>query len=208
MVTSVQTPPARTAGQAPQRCTWPGNDPLYIDYHDTEWGVPEWDDRALFEKLVLDGFQAGLSWITILRKRDAFRRAFDGFEPARIVRYGEADVARLMGDAGIVRNQAKIRNTIKMARYWLDEQERGGFANRLWAFVDGEPQQGTYANKTEVPTESAASNAMAKHLRAQGLAFCGPTILYAFMEAVGMVNDHVISCFRHPECRALADVRR
>ena len=173
---------------------------MYVAYHDTEWGVPEWNDRALFEKLILDGFQAGLSWITILRKRDAFRRAFDGFDPAVIARYDDADVARLMGDAGIVRNRAKIVNTIKVARFWLAEQERGGFGTLLWSFVNGAPLANAFATPGDVPTESDASRAMSKHLRAQGLSFCGPTILYAFMEAVGMVNDHLETCFRHAEC--------
>ncbi|MDX7950187.1 DNA-3-methyladenine glycosylase I [Lichenihabitans sp. Uapishka_5] len=182
------------------RCGWAGYDPLYVGYHDAEWGVPEWDDRALFEKLILDGFQAGLSWITILRKRDAFRRAFDGFEPARIARYGEADVARLMADAGIVRNRAKIVNTIATARFWLAEQERGGFSALLWSFVGGVPVQNAFASAADVPTETAASRAMAAHLRGNGLGFCGPTILYAFMEAVGMVNDHLVGCFRHAAC--------
>ncbi len=183
------------------RCAWAGHDPVYVAYHDTEWGVPEYDDRALFEKLILDGFQAGLSWITILRKRDAFRKAFDGFDPASISRYGDRDIARLMADAGIVRNRAKIVNTIAFARFWLAEQERGGFGALLWNFVDGAPVQHHFSSTEDVPTESAASRAMSKHLRAQGLTFCGPTILYAFMQAVGMVNDHLTSCFRHAECR-------
>ena len=200
----VPTPPRATApilhDDGRLRCPWAGRDPLYVTYHDTEWGVPEWDDRALFEKLILDGFQAGLSWITILRKRDAFRQAFDGFDPVVIARYGDADVARLMGDAGIVRNRAKIVNTIKVARFWLAEQERGGFGTLLWSFVDGAPLANAFAVPGDVPTESDASRAMSKHLRAQGLSFCGPTILYAFMEAVGMVNDHLATCFRHAEC--------
>jgi DNA-3-methyladenine glycosylase I len=182
------------------RCPWAGHDPLYVRYHDEEWGVPEWDDRALFEKLILDGFQAGLSWITILRKREAFRRAFDGFVPATIARYGDADVARLMADAGIVRNRAKIVNTIATARYWLAEQERDGFARRLWDFVDGRPVPNRFAAASEVPTESEASRALSRHLKAEGLSFCGPTIVYAFMEAVGMVNDHLTGCFRHATC--------
>ena len=179
------------------RCPWAGTDPLYVAYHDTEWGVPEWDSRALFEKLILDGFQAGLAWITILRKREAFRLAFDGFEPALIARYDEAKVAALMADAGIVRNQAKIRNTIKTAQFYLAEQERGGFGALLWSFVDGAPVRNRFETAADIPVESAASQRMAKHLRAQGLAFCGPTILYAFMQAVGMVDDHLVGCFRH-----------
>jgi DNA-3-methyladenine glycosylase I len=179
------------------RCPWPGTDPFYVAYHDTEWGMPEWDDRALFEKLILDGFQAGLSWITILRKRENFRRAFDGFEPARIVRYDATKVEALMADAGIVRNRAKILNTIATARFFLAEQERGGFARLLWSFVDGAPIVHRYASVSEVPVENEAARAMSKHLRAQGLSFCGPTILYAFMQAVGMVDDHLTGCFRH-----------
>ena len=159
--------------------------------------MPEWDERALFEKLILDGFQAGLAWITILRKRDAFRRAFDGFEPAIIARYDDAKVAALMADAGIVRNRAKILNTIRTARFFLAEQERGGFGRLLWGFVDGMPVRHHFKTTAEVPTESDASRAMARHLKAQGLAFCGPTILYAFMQAVGMVDDHLVGCFRH-----------
>ena len=183
------------------RCVWAGRDPLYVAYHDTEWGVPERDDRALFEKLVLDGFQAGLAWITILRKREGFRSAFHGFDPQAVARYGEADVTRLMGDAGIVRNRAKIVNTIAMARFWLAEQERGGFGALLWGFVDGAPLENWFDATADVPTETAASRAMSRHLRAQGLGFCGPTILYAFMQAVGMVNDHLATCFRHDACR-------
>jgi DNA-3-methyladenine glycosylase I len=205
-------PPSPAGGPLPDaepsRCSWAGSDPLYVGYHDTEWGVPEWDSRALFEKLILDGFQAGLSWITILRKRDAFRRAFDGFDPDRIARYDEAKVASLMGDAGIVRNRAKILNTIATARFWLAAEAQGGFAPLLWGFVDGTPVQNRFAETGEVPTESAASQAMSRHLKAQKLAFCGPTILYAFMQAVGMVNDHIVSCHRHEACRMLATDER
>lgn len=189
------------------RCPWAGLDPLYVAYHDTEWGVPEWDDRALFEKLILDGFQAGLSWITILRKRDAFRHAFDGFRPDVIVGYDEGKVAALMADAGIVRNRAKILNTINTARFWLAEQERGGFAKLLWGFVDGAPVSQQRETTANIPVESEASRAMAKHLRAQGLSFCGPTILYAFKQAVGMVDDHLVGCFRHGACHHAEVVR-
>ena len=185
------------------RCPWAGLDSVYVAYHDTEWGVPEWDDRALFEKLILDGFQAGLAWITILRKRDAFRRAFDGFDPATIARYGEQKVEALMGDAGIVRNRAKILNTIRTARFFLDEQGRGGFGTLLWGFVGGAPIRNTFRSAAEIPVESDASRAMAKHLKAQGLSFCGPTILYAFMQAVGMVDDHLVGCFRHDSSTSL-----
>jgi DNA-3-methyladenine glycosylase I len=182
------------------RCHWVSNDPINIAYHDEEWGVPERDDRALFEKLILDGFQAGLSWITILRKRDNFRHAFDGFEPAKIARYRPAKVERLMADAGIVRNRAKIEGTIESARAYLRIGEReGSFARYLWQFTDGEVLVNRWQSMKQIPTESAASRAMSKALREEGFRFVGPTIVYAFMQAVGMVNDHVVSCFRHTE---------
>jgi DNA-3-methyladenine glycosylase I len=186
------------------RCTWPGTDPLYVAYHDEEWGVPEFDDRALFEKLILDGFQAGLSWITILRKRDTFRAAFDGFEPEAIVRYDEAKIESLMADPGIVRNRAKIVATIGNARGWLEIMGDQGFSNYLWDFVDGRPVQNRFATMAEVPAETAVSKAISKDLKARGFRFVGPTIVYAFMQAVGMVNDHMVPCFRHGECSGLA----
>jgi DNA-3-methyladenine glycosylase I len=186
------------------RCTWPGTDPLYVAYHDEEWGVPEFDDRALFEKLILDGFQAGLSWITILRKRDAFRAAFDGFEPEAIVRYDEAKIESLMADPGIVRNRAKIVATIGNARGWLEIMDDQGFSNYLWGFVDGRPVQNRFATMAEVPAETPVSKAISKDLKARGFRFVGPTIVYAFMQAVGMVNDHMVPCFRHGECSGLA----
>ncbi len=182
------------------RCQWVSSDPLYMAYHDTEWGVPERDDRALFEKLILDGFQAGLSWITILRKRDNFRRAFDGFEPAKIARYRPAKVERLMADAGIVRNRAKIEGTVESARAYLRIMERdGSFAAYLWQFTDGKTLVNQWKSSKQIPTESAESRAMSKALREEGFRFVGPTIVYAFMQAVGMVNDHLVTCFRHPE---------
>jgi DNA-3-methyladenine glycosylase I len=190
-----------------ERCWWPGMDPLYVTYHDTEWGVPERDDRALFEKLILDGFQAGLSWITILRKRDAFRAAFAGFEPERIARFGEAEKAALMLDAGIVRNRAKIDATVAGARAWLAIQERGGFSAFLWDFVDGRPLQPNLTRRSDVPAETDVSRRMSKALKAEGFNFVGPTIVYAFMQAVGMTNDHLTGCFRHAECSALAEAR-
>ncbi len=188
----------------PERCNWPGNDPLYLAYHDEEWGVPVLDDRALFEKLLLDGFQAGLSWITILRKREAFIAAFDGFDPEKIARYGAADEQRLMGNAAIVRNRAKIRAATTNARAWLTIMEEGGFSAFLWDFVEGKPVQNRFRTMGEVPAETETSRAMARALKARGFKFCGPTITYAFMQAVGMVNDHVTGCFRHGECAALA----
>jgi DNA-3-methyladenine glycosylase I len=184
------------------RCPWPKQDPLYVAYHDTEWGVPEYDDRALYEKLVLDGFQAGLSWITILRKRENFRRAFDGFEPAKIARYGKRKTTALMKDAGIVRNQAKIDGAVLSARAWLEIQENGpGFSKLLWDFVDGKPKVNHFRSTSQIPNETAESRAMSKDLLRRGFKFCGPTIVYAFMQAVGMVNDHLITCHRHPDAR-------
>jgi DNA-3-methyladenine glycosylase I len=185
------------------RCPWPGMDPFYVAYHDTDWGVPELDDRALFEKLILDGFQAGLSWITILRKRENFRAAFDGFEPAKIVHYGSEKVEALMADASIVRNRGKIEGTIKSARIWLDMMERGSFSKHLWGFVDGAPVQGRFATHEQVPTRTKVAEAMSKDLKARGFAFVGPTIVYAFMQAVGIVNDHLVGCYRNPECAEL-----
>jgi len=186
-----------------RRCTWCGEDTLYVAYHDTEWGVPEWDDRALFEKLMLDGFQAGLSWITILRKRDNFRAAFDGFVPEVIARYDTAKCGSLMADAGIVRNRAKIEATVGNARAWLDLQENGiGFADHLWGFVDGRPLVNRWRSGDEIPAETAESRAMSKDLKARGFRFVGPTICYAVMQAVGMVNDHLVDCYRHDELAA------
>lgn len=186
------------------RCAWCGTDPLYVAYHDTEWGVPEYDARALWEKLVLDGFQAGLAWITILRKREAFRAAFDGFDPEKVARYGEADRARLLADPGIVRSAAKIDATIRGARIWCDMRERGeDFSAVLWDFVDGRPVQTGAATIADVPAQTPTSVAMAKALKARGFSFCGPVITYAFMQATGMVNDHVHACFRHDEVRAM-----
>jgi DNA-3-methyladenine glycosylase I len=172
------------------RCSWAGADPLYVAYHDEEWGVPEHDSRALFEKLLLDGFQAGLAWITILRKRDAFRRAFDGFEPAAIARYDEAKRAALMQDAGIVRNRAKIEGAVASARAYLELEAKVGFANHLWGFVDGRPVQNTFRSGAEIPVDSDVSKAISRDLKSRGFTFVGPTIVYAFMQAVGMVNDH------------------
>lgn len=188
----------------PHRCPWPGEDPLYIAYHDTDWGVPEYDDRALYEKLVLDGFQAGLSWITILRKRENFREAFDRFDPQAIARYGEADIDRLLANSGIVRSRAKIEAAIQGARVWCDIQDSArGFSERLWDFVDGAPETHHYASMAEVPAQTPVSEAMSKELKSLGFKFCGPVIVYAFMQAVGMVNDHLTGCFRHEEVARL-----
>ena len=186
------------------RCPWPKQDPLYLAYHDEEWGVPEFDDRALYEKLVLDGFQAGLSWITILRKRENFRRAFGGFEPQKIARYTPKKIEALMQDAGIVRNRAKIEGAVLSARAWLEVMEKGpGFSKLLWDFVDGRPLVNRHQTMAQVPAETDISRAMSKELSARGFKFCGPTIVYAFMQAVGMVNDHLLSCHRHAACAQL-----
>ena len=181
------------------RCPWPGQDPLYVAYHDQEWGVPEYDDRALYEKLVLDGFQAGLSWLIILRKRENFRRAFDGFEPAKIARYTPKKLARLMQDEGIVRNRLKIEGAVASARAWLEVMEQGpGFSKLLWGFVDGRPRINRVRSIKQIPAETEVSRKISKELGGRGFRFCGPTIVYAFMQAVGMVNDHLVTCYRHP----------
>ena len=188
------------------RCAWCGTtDPLYIRYHDEEWGVPEYDDQRLFAKLILDGAQAGLSWITILRKREAYWQAFDNFDPALIARYDEAKVEELMGNAGIVRNRLKINAAIKNARGYLEIMEtEGSFSDYLWQFVDGRPIQNEWKTMAELPAQTALSTAMSKALKKRGFSFVGPTIVYAFMQAVGMVNDHTVTCFRYAECQALA----
>ena len=187
------------------RCGWVSlKDPLYLAYHDEEWGVPEYDSRALWEKLVLDGFQAGLAWITILRKREAFRAAFANFDPEAVARFGEADRARLMADPGIVRSNAKIDAAIAGARIWLDMRERGeDFAAFLWAFTDGKPVQNAWPGIGHVPAQTPLAVEVAKALKAKGFKFCGPVIVYAFMQAVGMVNDHTTDCFRHAEVARL-----
>ena len=185
------------------RCGWPGTDPLYVAYHDEEWGVPERDSRALFEKLLLDGFQAGLSWITILRKRDAFRRAFDGFDAERIARYDEALIALLMADAGIVRNRAKIEAAVTSARAYLALQAEQEFSDYLWGFLDGRPVINRFTALEQVPAATPLATTVSKDLKARGFRFCGPTIVYAFMQAVGMVNDHMVGCHRHEPCSSL-----
>ena len=187
------------------RCGWRGMTGLdiYEAYHDTEWGVPERDSRALWEKLVLDGFQAGLSWITILKKREAFRAAFDDFDPDKVARYGGADRARLMADAGIIRSNAKIDAAISGARIYLDMRERGEDLSKfLWDFTGGKPLQPAF--ETAIPAQTPLAVDMAKALKAKGFKFCGPVIVYAFMQAVGITNDHVTGCFRHDQVRAMA----
>jgi DNA-3-methyladenine glycosylase I len=187
------------------RCPWPGQeDKIYIGYHDTEWGVPEYDDRALYEKLVLDGFQAGLSWITILHKRDNFRRAFDGFKPEKIARYDARKKAALMKDAGIVRNRLKVEGAVLSARAYLEIMEKGpGFSAFLWDFLDGRPQINRYKDTKQIPPQTALSQKISKELLARGFKFVGPTIVYAFMQAVGMVNDHLVKCHRHEAVQKL-----
>lgn len=194
-----------TDSQFQGRCGWCGTDPLYVAYHDQEWGVPERDPRALWEKLVLDGFQAGLAWITILRKREGMRDAFNGFDPEIVARYGEEDIQRLLADARIIRSRAKINAAINGARIWLAMRDGGeDFSEWLWSFVGGQPIQTEWRDFRQVPTQTAESVAMAKALKARGFNFCGPVIVYAFMQAVGMVNDHQTTCFRHAQVRAMA----
>ncbi len=191
------------------RCRWANpRDAIYVDYHDMEWGVPEFDPRALWEKLVLDGFQAGLAWITILRKREAFRRAFAEFDPDRVARFTDEDRARLIADDGIVRSRAKIDAAIHGARVYLEMREKGeDFTTFLWSFTDGEVIQNAWHSIDRVPSQTAESVEMAKALKARGFKFCGPVIVYAFMQAVGMVNDHVTGCFRYAELAAASRSR-
>ncbi|MEM9786197.1 MAG: DNA-3-methyladenine glycosylase I [Pseudomonadota bacterium] len=187
-----------------ERCGWAGPEQIYIDYHDTEWGVPEYNSRALWEKLILDGFQAGLSWITILKKRENFRTAFDGFDPHVIAKWGEADVARLLGNPGIIRHRGKIEATIGNARAWAEIEAREGFDQFLWNYVDGVPLRTTFSDRADIPTQSPLSMQISNDLKRAGFRFCGPTIVYAFMEATGLFNNHLTTCFRHAECAGLA----
>jgi DNA-3-methyladenine glycosylase I len=197
---------ARPMTHQKSRCHWPGEDVLYLSYHDTEWGVPEFDSRALYEKLVLDGFQAGLSWITVLRKREQFRKAFHDFDPQRIARYGNRDIDRLLRNDGIIRSRAKIESAIKGARLWLDIEEKqpGGFTELIWKHVGGRPRVNRFKSREQIPAQTEMSEALAKDLKQRGFNFCGPVIVYAFAQAVGMVNDHVVGCYRHAECAGLA----
>lgn len=182
------------------RCTWCGDDPLYVAYHDHEWGRPETDSRALYEKLVLDGFQAGLAWITILRKREAFRARFDGFDPSRIARWSEAEVKAALADPGIVRHRGKIEAAIGNARAWLAIEAREGFSIWLWAFVDGRPVVNNPRSMADIPAETPLSHTISKALKAEGFRFCGPTIVYAFLQACGLVIDHVEGCPARRRC--------
>lgn len=189
-----------------ERCSWCGTDPLYVAYHDTEWGVPEYDPRALWEKLVLDGFQAGLSWITILRKRDGFREEFEGFDPERVAAWDDARIEKALRNPGIIRHRGKIAATVKGARLFLEMEgeEEEGFSPFLWSFVGGKPIQNDFTGMGQVPTDTDESAGMSKALKKRGFNFCGPVIVYAFMQATGMVNDHVTTCPRHAPVRALS----
>ena len=186
------------------RCTWCGDTPIYQAYHDEEWGVPIYDSRALFEKLILDGFQAGLSWITILKKRDNFIQAFDDFDPELIARYGPDKIESLMQDKGIVRNRSKILGTITSAQLYLDiEEKEDGFSRLLWGYLDGKVLQNEWLKMSDVPATTNLSKVISKDLKSRGFKFVGPTIIYAFMQAVGMINDHQTGCFRHAEVKKL-----
>ncbi len=189
-------------GQAPTRCWWCGDDELYQSYHDEEWGVPVHDDRLLFEFLCLEGAQAGLSWITILRKRDNYRRAFDNFDAHRIARYDDDKIAALLQDPGIVRNRLKVNGFVKNARAYLALLEQGTTLDHyLWDFVDGEPLQNGWKQMSQVPANTEISDAMSKDLKQRGFTFVGSTICYAFMQAAGLVNDHTVDCFRHQQLK-------
>jgi DNA-3-methyladenine glycosylase I len=189
----------------PVRCAWCGDDPLYRRYHDRDWGVPSRDDAHLFEMLLLEGAQAGLAWITILRKREGYRRAYHGFDPRRLARLDESDQARLRQDPGIVRNRLKIASAVRNARAWLAlVEERGSFAGYLWDFVDGEPVQNAFASLAEIPASTPLSDRISKDLRRRGFNFVGSTIVYAYLQSVGVVNDHLTDCFRHAEVQRLA----
>ncbi len=187
------------------RCAWPGNDPLYVAYHDQEWGVPLHDDRLLFEFLILEGAQAGLSWITILRRREHYRRAFAGFDPAVVADFDEQKIATLLQDASIIRNRLKVHAAVSNARAFLKVQaDVGSFDAYIWQFVDGKPIQNTWRSLAEVPAETAVSHMMSKDLKQRGFRFVGPTICYAFMQATGLCNDHVTDCFRYEQVKALS----
>jgi DNA-3-methyladenine glycosylase I len=188
----------RAADARTPRCAWCGTDSLYVRYHDEEWGVPVHDERRHFEFLILEGAQAGLSWITILRKREHYREAFAGFDPARVARFGEREVARLLKNPGIVRNRLKIESAVKNARAFLQVQDEfDGFDNYVWRFVGGKPMRNRWTQMKQIPARTAESDALSKDLKKRGFSFVGSTIIYAHMQAVGMVNDHVTSCFRH-----------
>lgn len=186
-----------------EACGWPGSEQIYIDYHDFEWGMPEYDSRALWEKLILDGFQAGLSWITILKKRENFREAFAGFDPNVIAEWGEPEVARLLQNAGIIRHRGKIEATISNAKAWQVIEASEGFDNFLWKYLDGKPLVNNWTSMDQIPAETDLSKQISKDLKKEGFKFCGPTIVYAFMQAVGMVNDHLVGCPARERCLAV-----
>jgi DNA-3-methyladenine glycosylase I len=188
----------------PSRCGWAGPQPIYIAYHDEEWGVPRADDRLLLEKLTLEGFQAGLSWITILNKRARFREVFDNFDAEKVARYGERKIDSLLADAGIIRHRGKIEAAISNAKVYLELRERMSLSAFLWDFVDGTPVQNSFSRLEDIPAQTKLSKAMAKALKMEGFRFCGPTTVYAFMQSVGMVNDHLVGCHRHAPCAELA----
>ena len=185
---------------APPRCEWAGDDPLMLEYHDRVWGVPAHDDRVLFEFLLLEGAQAGLSWLTVLRRREGYAAAFEGFDVERVARYGEADAARLLADEGIIRNRAKVASAIRNAGALLAvREELGSFDAYIWSFVGGEPRRNAFATMGDLPAETEESRAMSRDLKRRGFNFVGPTICYAFMQATGMVNDHLVGCFRREQ---------
>jgi DNA-3-methyladenine glycosylase I len=188
----------------PIRCAWAGPQPIYVDYHDEEWGVPRADDRLLLEKLTLEGFQAGLSWITILNKRARFREVFDNFDAEKVARYDERKITSLLADAGIIRHRGKIESAISNAKIYLKLHEKISLSAFLWDFVDGTPVQNRFASIDDIPAQTDVSTAMAKALKAEGFRFCGPTTVYAFMQSVGMVNDHLVGCHRYEPCEKLA----
>lgn len=187
-----------------ERCGWAGPDQIYKDYHDTEWGVPEYDSRALWEKLILDGFQAGLSWITILKKRDNFRAAFQGFDPDVIAQWGEPDVLRLLENKGIIRHRGKIEATITNAQAWQKIEGREGFDTFMWRYVDGVPLQNAWTTLADVPAKTVLTEQISKDLKKEGFKFCGPTIVYAWMQACGLINDHLVTCPQRTGCAAMA----
>jgi len=189
-----------------KRCGWCGDDPRYVAYHDEEWGVPVYDDRTLFEFLILEGAQAGLSWSTILNKREGYREAFDEFDPAIVARYDDHKTAELLANPGIVRNRLKVASAVSNARAFLEVQdERGSFSDYIWSFVDGRPIQNSWRSLAEIPPKTPLAEEISKDLKKRGFRFVGPTIVYAHMQATGMVNDHLVDCFRHHEVAALAD---
>ena len=188
-----------------KRCEWAGSDPLYIDYHDKEWGVPVHDDRKIFEMLVLEGAQAGLNWLTVLRKRENYRKAFDNFDPRKVAKYDNEKFQKLLATEGIIRNKLKIRSVIQNARAFLEMQkEFGSFNAYIWQFVGGKPIRNSWKSLSELPVQTAESEAMSKDLKRRGFSFVGPTICYAHMQATGMVNDHVVTCFRYKEVERMS----